>query len=64
METIRQRIDYDSRSDVFNVIPIGCIHAGTEFCLEDMIRAKVKEVKSNPFTLWVGMGDYGEFITP
>ena len=58
------RIPYRSRKDVFKLYPIGDIHAGTVFCAEDKIRQKVQEIKNEPHALWVGMGDYCEFITP
>ena len=64
MKTITLRIPYESRSDVFKVVPFGDIHAGTVFCREDKVRAKAKEIKNDPFTYWVGMGDFGEFIPP
>ena len=58
------RIAYRSRKDVFSLYPIGDIHAGTTFCAEDKIRAKILEIKNNPHALWIGMGDYCEFIPP
>ena len=34
------------------------------FCAEDEIKKQIKKVKEDPFALWIGMGDYCEFITP
>jgi len=64
MKTLTLRIPYESRGDVFKFIPLGDIHGGTVFCREKKVRAKVKEIKDDPFALWAGLGDYGEFITP
>jgi len=64
MQTCSRRIRYRSRKAEFKLFPIGDIHAGTIACCEDRIREKVKEIKEDPFALWVGMGDYGEFIAP
>ncbi|WP_059280122.1 hypothetical protein [Dehalococcoides mccartyi] len=52
------------RSDVFKLYPIGDTHLGTQHCNEDMLKAKIKEVASNKYARWVGIGDYGEFISP
>ena len=62
MEVIQKVVDYKSRSDVFKVHPIGDIHLGTKHCAEDKIKARVQQIKDDPLALWVGMGDYGEFI--
>jgi len=59
-----KRIRYKSRTNEFHLYCIGDIHAGTVACAEDLIKAKIKEIANDPFALWVGMGDYGEFITP
>lgn len=64
MEVIEHRVRYRSRKDVFQIYPLGDIHAGTKHCAEEEIKSKVKEIKDDPFALWIGMGDYGEFITP
>jgi len=64
METAEKRIRYKSRSDQFVLYPLGDIHAGTTACAEDRIKERIKEIKDDPFALWVGMGDYAEFIAP
>jgi len=43
---------------------IGDIHAGTIHCLEREVEEKIKEIRDDENALWVGMGDYAEFITP
>lgn len=43
---------------------IGDIHCGIKHCAESKVKDKVNEIKNDPNARWVGMGDYGEFITP
>lgn len=57
-------IPYSSRSEKIYIYPLGDIHAGTVHCAEDEFRAKVREVQDNPLAYWLGMGDYGDCITP
>jgi hypothetical protein len=42
---------------------LGDIHLGTAHCAEDKIKARVQQIKDDPFALWIGMGDYCEFIS-
>ncbi len=64
MEAIEYRVFYKSRSNTFKLYPLGDIHAGIKHCREKAIKAKVKEIQEDPLAFWIGMGDYGEFITP
>lgn len=64
MQVIERVINYKSRSNVFRIHPIGDIHAGTQHCALDKVRARIQIIKEDPFALWFGMGDYAEFITP
>jgi hypothetical protein len=43
---------------------IGDIHGGTIHCVEDDIKAKLSEIHKDKNALWLGTGDYGEFILP
>ncbi len=38
MEVIRKVIDYSSRSDVFELTPLGDIHLGVVHCDEDLLK--------------------------
>ncbi len=40
------------------------MHLGVVHSDEDMLIKKVAEIKENPKALWLGMGDYGDCITP
>ena len=42
----------------------GDIHLGTIFCAESEAKKQVKTIADDEDALWVGMGDYGEYITP
>ena len=64
MEIHSVRILYESRQDIFTIHPLGDIHAGSIFCVEENIKRQVNIIKGDPFALWWGMGDYCEAITP
>ena len=64
MEYCRYRIEYKSRSDVFKLYCLGDIHAGVVYCAEKRLKAKINQIKDDPFALFVGMGDYCDCITP
>lgn len=55
---------YRTSSSKRRIYFIGDIHAGTTACAEDKIRDAVCEIKSDPDALWLGMGDYAEYIGP
>jgi len=63
MEAAKHRIEYQSRSDVFHLYPLGDIHAGTVYCAERAIKEQVRLIANDPLSLWVGMGDYADCIT-
>jgi hypothetical protein len=48
----------------FHLYAFGDIHAGTIHCVEEHVRRKVQEIKADENAMWIGMGDYGDFITP
>jgi len=64
MEVITKVLEYPSRLDKFYLYPLGDIHLGVVHCDEDLLRAKVKEIKNTENAYWLGMGDYGDCITP
>ena len=63
MEVAKWVAKYTNRQTEFHLHTPGDIHAGTKHCAEDKIRARVREIQQDPFAIWIGMGDYGEFIT-
>lgn len=52
------------RPDVFTLHLLGDTHLGTIHCAEHTLKEKVREIKDTPNCYWIGMGDYGDFITP
>ncbi|MDP2364014.1 MAG: hypothetical protein Q8M94_09625 [Ignavibacteria bacterium] len=63
MEVIERTIEY-TRPDKFPLYPLGDIHLGAIHCDEDLLEAKVAEIKNQKNALWLGMGDYADLITP
>jgi hypothetical protein len=57
-------IPYKCSDKEFKLYCLGDIHAGTVHCVEDKVKAKVQEIAQNKNAMWIGMGDYGEWITP
>ena len=62
MRTITKRIEYTSRSDVFRIVPISDVHLGNVACDEKLLKATVQSIADDPFSYWIGGGDYCEFI--
>jgi len=62
MRTIIKRIEYSSRGDIFRIVPISDIHLGNIACDEKLLAQTVKSVADDPFSYWIGGGDYCEFI--
>ena len=64
MEIIEKPISYSKRTDKFNFYGLGDMHLGVIHCHEELLKAKVREIASDKKALWLGMGDYGDCITP
>ena len=63
MEVIERKIEY-SRPDKFYFYPLGDIHKGVVHCDEDLLEQKINEIKRERNALWLGMGDYGDLVSP
>jgi len=63
LEVITKRIDC-TRPDKYYLYPLGDLHLGVVHCDEDLLKEKVTEIKNTKNALWLGMGDYGDCITP
>ncbi len=50
-------------TDKWLIYPIGDIHWGHQGCDKVALRQTIRTVANNPYARWIGMGDYGEFIT-
>jgi hypothetical protein len=64
MEVIEKTVEYTRADSIYTIYPIGDTHLGTKHCTESDLQKTITEIKENPFALWIGIGDYGEFITP
>ena len=51
------------KSTEFRLYPIGDMHLGTKHCAEHLLKKQIKEIQEEKNALWIGMGDYAEFIT-
>jgi hypothetical protein len=58
----RWYVTYGSRKDVFRLWNLADIHWMNKACAEDKVRADCAEIKRDPFSLWIGGGDYADFI--
>lgn len=63
MEVIPKIIEVN-RASKYTLYPLGDMHLGAVHCAEDLLKEKVAEIKADPYALWLGMGDYGDCITP
>jgi len=63
LEVIEKTIEY-TRPEKYPFYPLGDVHLGVMHCDEDLLRSVVAEIKSQKNALWLGMGDYGDCITP
>jgi hypothetical protein len=57
-------VPYRQAQHEFKLFCLSDIHSGTIHCVEDAIKNKVREIKESPDAMWIGLGDYCEFITP
>lgn len=61
MKVIKRAWNGVKRSDTFTIVPLGDVHLGNVACNEDAFKAAVNYIKETG-ALWLGMGDYAEFI--
>lgn len=63
MEAAGKRYIYHhSRSDKFRIWNLADIHWLNRACAEGEIRRDIKEIEKDPFSFWIGGGDYCDFI--
>ncbi|MBC8273416.1 MAG: hypothetical protein H8E40_00385 [Chloroflexi bacterium] len=63
MEVINYEIEY-TRPDGFTLYPLGDMHMGVVHCDEDLLDKEVSKIKADKNARWLGMGDYGDYISP
>lgn len=59
-----RRIIHPSRSDSFSIWDISDIHLGAAGCAKDHLKADIERIRKDPYSFWVGGGDYGDYIAP
>ena len=57
-------VQHASRADVFALWNLSDLHVGNVGCDLDGIKRDVKRIAADPYSLWVGGGDYAEYISP
>jgi len=62
MKVLRRKFARVSRSDTWTLYPLGDIHLGNAAADESLFRAVVKRIAEDDSALWLGMGDYCDFI--
>jgi len=48
----------------WTLIPLGDVHFGSANCDVELFDETIAEIRSNPYALWIGMGDMIEAIAP
>ena len=51
-----------SRSDVFKIWNLADTHLLSASCAEGELDRDIKKIKNDPYSLWVGGGDYADYI--
>jgi predicted phosphodiesterase len=57
-----QYIQYPSRTSMFKIWNLADLHVGAKSCAVDWIRKDIKEIRDDPYSFWIGGGDYAEYI--
>ena len=55
-------IEHGSRADEFRVWNLADLHWLSTACAEDQIRTDVATIAADPYSFWIGGGDYADFI--
>ncbi|MDY6834221.1 MAG: hypothetical protein SVY53_05400 [Chloroflexota bacterium] len=61
---VLERVIWYKAGDVFHIYTSGDEHFGTLACQEHLIVDQYNRIANDPFGLYIGMGDKGEYITP
>ena len=57
-----RHIYHGSRTDSFRIWVLGDFHIGNAGCHEKLLKEHVEEIRNDPFSYWVGIGDYADYI--
>ena len=58
----RKYVWHASHADTFKLVYFSDIHWFAKACAEHDVLRQRDEILNDPFTFWIGGGDYGEFI--
>lgn len=53
---------HGSRADEFRIWNLSDLHLGAKGCAENDLRRDIREIEDDPYSLWVGGGDYADYI--
>jgi len=62
MTVIRREWFDVSRTDTWRLFPLGDVHLGNAACDERLFKAVVQRIADDDQALWIGLGDYADFI--
>ena len=62
MKIIRRKWHGLNRSSRFTLYPVGDVHLGNSACDERLFRSVVQRIAEDDNALWIGLGDYADFI--
>lgn len=62
MKIARREFYNVSRSDEWRLYPIGDVHLGNAGCDEKALRQTVQAIAADDHAVWIGLGDFCEFI--
>lgn len=62
--TGRRYIAHPSRSDEITIWNMGDFHWMNSACAENRLKKDIKKIRDDPYSFFVGTGDYLEWITP
>ncbi|HUT44006.1 MAG TPA: metallophosphoesterase [Desulfobacterales bacterium] len=57
-----QYIQYPSRASMFKIWNLADLHIGAKACALEWIKKDIKEIRDDPYSFWIGGGDYAEYI--
>ncbi len=59
----KRYITHSSRNDVFAIYNLADLHVGNAACAMGKLKADIKAIKDDPYSFWVGGGDYADYIS-
>ena len=62
MKIIRRKWHGLDRATTFRLFPLGDVHLGNAACDEKLFRSVVQRIADDDNALWIGLGDYCDFI--